>query len=91
MILQALAAYYERLLADHAAQPLGFQEKEIPWVVELAPDGRFLALRPTGGEDGRGRKFVGVEIHSKDCSLIRGRLFIHFRWGCRRGAFADDK
>jgi CRISPR-associated protein Csd1 len=58
MILQALAAYYERLLANYAVQPQGFQEKEIPWVVELAPNGRFLALRPTGGEDGRGRKFV---------------------------------
>jgi CRISPR-associated protein Csd1 len=58
MILQALAAYYGRLLADGAVQPQGFQEKEIPWVVELAPDGRFLGLISTGGEDGRGRKFV---------------------------------
>jgi CRISPR-associated protein Csd1 len=58
MILQALAAYYGRLLADGAVQPQGFQEKEIPWVVELAADGRFLGLISTGGEDGRGRKFV---------------------------------
>jgi CRISPR-associated protein Csd1 len=58
MILQALTAYYGRLLADGAVQPQGFQEKEIPWVVELAPDGRFLGLISTGGEDGRGRKFV---------------------------------
>lgn len=58
MILQALASYYGRLLADGAVQPQGFQEKEIPWVVELAADGRFLGLISTGGEDGRGRKFV---------------------------------
>jgi CRISPR-associated protein Csd1 len=58
MILQALAAYYDRLLADGAVQPQGFQQKEIPWVVELSSDGRFLALRRTGDEDGRGRKFV---------------------------------
>jgi CRISPR-associated protein Csd1 len=58
MILQALAAYYDRLLADGAVQPQGFQQKEIPWLVELSSDGRFLALRRTGDEDGRGRKFV---------------------------------
>ena len=58
MILQALAAYYDRLFAEHLVQPPGFQEKEIPWIVELAPDGRYLALRRTGGEGGRGRKYV---------------------------------
>ena len=58
MILQALAAYYDRLLDQEAVQPEGFQEKEISWVVELASVGHFLALRPTGGEDGRGRRFV---------------------------------
>lgn len=57
MILQSLAAYYERLLADGRIQPPGFQEKEIPWVVELTADGRFTRLIPTG--DGkRGRRFV---------------------------------
>jgi CRISPR-associated protein Csd1 len=58
MILQALAAYYDRLRGGGTLQPRGFQEKEIPWVVELSPEGRFLRLIPTGGEDGRGRKFV---------------------------------
>src|SRR5437667_6378423 len=75
MILQALAEYYERLLADHAVQPQGFQEKEIPWVVELAPDGRFLALRPTGGEDGRGRKFVVPAEVKKSVNIAANLLW----------------
>jgi CRISPR-associated protein Csd1 len=75
MILQALAGYYERLLADHAVQPQGFQEKEIPWVVELAPNGRFLALRPTGGEDGRGRKFVVPAEVKKSVNIAANLLW----------------
>lgn len=62
MILQALTAYYDRLLDDGAVQPPGFQEKEIPWIVELHRDGRFRALIATG--DGkRGRPFtVPMEV-----------------------------
>lgn len=62
MILQALAAYYERLLTEGAILPPGFQDKEIPFVVELDRDGRFIALRRTG--DGRrGRSFpVPAEV-----------------------------
>lgn len=58
MILQALARYYDRLLAEGAVQSTGFQEKEILWVVELDLDGKFVALRRTGAEGSRGRKFV---------------------------------
>lgn len=73
MILQALAGYYDRLLADSAVQPQGFQEKEIPWVIELSPDGRFLRLIHTGDEDGRGRKFV-VPAEVKRAVNIAGNL-----------------
>jgi CRISPR-associated protein Csd1 len=58
MILQALTAYYERLLGNGAVQPQGFQEKEIPWVVELSSDGQCLRLIRTGDGDARGKKFV---------------------------------
>lgn len=57
MILQRLAAYYDRLLAEGRVQPPGFQEKEIPWVLEIDRDGRFVALRRTG-EGKRGRRFA---------------------------------
>lgn len=58
MILQALVAYYERLLVGGAVQPPGFQEKKIRWVVELDSDGSFVALRRTGDAESRARKFV---------------------------------
>jgi CRISPR-associated protein Csd1 len=75
MILQALAAYYDQLLADGAVQPQGFQEKEIAWVVELSPSGRFLALRRTGGEDGRGRKFVVPAEVKKSVNIAANLLW----------------
>jgi CRISPR-associated protein Csd1 len=75
MILQALAAYYDRLLADGAVQPQGFQEKEIPWVVELSPDGRFLRLIRTGGEDGRGRKFVVPAVAERSRNIVANLLW----------------
>ena len=74
MILQALTAYCDRLLADDKVQPEGYQEKEIPWVIELTLDGRFLSLRSTGGEDGRGRKFV-VPAEVKKSVNIAANLF----------------
>src|SRR5215469_9701452 len=73
MILQALAAYYDRLLADGAVQPQGFQEKDVPWVVELSSEGRFLALRRTGGDSGRGQKFV-VPAEVKRASNLAANL-----------------
>jgi CRISPR-associated protein Csd1 len=75
MILQALAAYYDRLLADGAVQPEGFQEKEIPWAVELSPSGRFLALRRTGGEDGRGRNFVVPAVAERSRNIVANLLW----------------
>ena len=73
MILQALAAYYDRLLGDGAVQPQGFQEKEILWVVELSLNGRFLRLIRTGGENDRARKFV-VPAEVKRASNIAANL-----------------
>ncbi|CAA7622826.1 type I-C CRISPR-associated protein Cas8c/Csd1 [Magnetospirillum sp. UT-4] len=58
MILQRLHDYYQRLLADGLAQPTGFQDKEIHFVVTLDAEGRFIALRSTRDEKGRGKTFV---------------------------------
>lgn len=58
MILQSLAAYYDRLLAEGAVEAPGFQAKEILWVVEIDAAGRFVALTRTGDGKQRGRKFV---------------------------------
>mgnify|MGYP000715315251 CR=1 FL=1 len=55
MILQTLAAYYDRLLEEGSIPPPGLQEKELHWAVEIEPDGTFVALTRTG-EGKRGRK-----------------------------------
>src|SRR5215472_15399347 len=75
MILQALAAYYDRLLADGVVQPQGFQEKEIPWVVELSSEGHFLRLIRTGDEEGRGKKFVVPAEVKKSVNIAANLLW----------------
>lgn len=65
MILQALAELYERRSRDpDPARRLpspGFEDKEIPFVVELRPDGRIVQIRDTRSLDGkkqRGQSFL---------------------------------
>lgn len=57
MILQALHAYYERRQrlpdpADRLPQP-GLEEKEIPFILELAPNGRLIAITDTRETQGK--------------------------------------
>lgn len=57
MILQALHAYYERRQrlpdpADRLPQP-GLEEKEIPFILELAADGRLIAITDTRETQGK--------------------------------------
>jgi CRISPR-associated protein Csd1 len=75
MILQALTAYYDRLSREGAVQATGFQEKEIPWVIELDAEGRFVALLQTGGENGRGRKFVVPAEVKKSVNIAANLLW----------------
>ena len=53
MILQALKGYYDRLSADPDSEipRIGWEYKEIPFVIVLNPDGALLAI-----EDTRGRR-----------------------------------
>lgn len=74
MILQSLAAYYDRLLEEGSVQPLGLQEKEILWVVELDAGGGFVRLRRTG--DGkRGRRFVVPAEIKKSVNIAANLLW----------------
>jgi CRISPR-associated protein Csd1 len=62
MILKALADYYDRLFHDDSADipPYGFEDKEIPFVVIIGKDGRFLNIRDTRtgtGKQQSARKF----------------------------------
>lgn len=57
MILQALNDYYRRKMADpdlaRRLPAFGFEDKEIPFVVELDPDGRLAAIKDTRSGDGK--------------------------------------
>lgn len=74
MILQRLAAYYERLLAEERIPPPGLQEKEIPWVVEIDRGGRFVALRRTG-EGKRGRRFTVPAAVKKSVNIAANLMW----------------
>jgi CRISPR-associated protein Csd1 len=59
MILQRLATLYERLLEEAAVEPPGWQRKEIPFVVVLDRESRFIDLEDMRGVDAKGRKTRG--------------------------------
>lgn len=92
MILQSLAAYYDRLLADGAVEAPGFQSKEILWVVEVDEDGRFASLTRTGDGKQRGRKFVVPAAIKKSVNIASNLLWenAEYALGAVR-ANADEK
>lgn len=54
MILQALHAYYERREGtDSPLAPIGFELKEIPFVLELAADGHLIQVRDLREKQGK--------------------------------------
>lgn len=80
MILQALVDLYERRAAD--ADPArrlpaaGFEDKEIPFVVEIDADGRVVQLRDTRQMDGkrlRAQRFL-VPQGEKKTSGVKANL-----------------
>nr|BEL01490.1 type I-C CRISPR-associated protein Cas8c/Csd1 [Dehalococcoides mccartyi] len=53
MILQALTAYYHRLVAEGAdIAPEGFERKKIPFLIVIDEDGTFIDLQDTRGKIG---------------------------------------
>lgn len=56
MILQALHGYYQRLLDENRVVPQGFQKKEIPFVIVLDAEGKFVDLESTRSGEGRNRR-----------------------------------
>lgn len=57
MILQALHGYYERKMRDpdpaRRLPAAGLEEKDIPFILELAPDGRLVAISDTRTQEGK--------------------------------------
>ncbi|MGV8038606.1 MAG: type I-C CRISPR-associated protein Cas8c/Csd1 [Thermoanaerobaculaceae bacterium] len=68
MILQALKEYYDRKAADPSSgiAPEGFEKKEIPFVIAIKPDGRFVNLEDT-------REDVGDRRVAKSYLLPRSK------------------
>lgn len=56
MILQALHNYYGRLLDEDQVVAQGFQKKEIPFVIVLDAEGKFVDLEDTRSGEGRNRR-----------------------------------
>ncbi|ODU41464.1 type I-C CRISPR-associated protein Cas8c/Csd1 [uncultured Aquimonas sp.] len=60
MILQSLVELYERRMklsdANEQPAPLGFENKEIPFLIEIDSDGRFLQLRDVRLGEGKARR-----------------------------------
>jgi len=57
MLVQALAAYADTYLADQLAD-LAFEEKPVPFAVQVYDDGAFCGIRPRQQEVQRGKKTV---------------------------------
>jgi CRISPR-associated protein Csd1 len=80
MILQALTEYYDRRCADpDPAQRLpafGREDKEIPFVIELASDGRVVQLIDTRVAEGKKRraKTFLVPLGEKKTSAVKANL-----------------
>lgn len=80
MILQDLAAYYDRLAADpeeNVAEP-GFQSKEIAFIVVLRPDGSFAGIDDTRyleGKKKRARVFKVPREEKRTVKVIANLLW----------------
>lgn len=63
MILQALNDYYRRKMTDpdpaRRLPAFGFEDKEIPFVIELDSDGQLAAIKDT--RSGEGKKKIGAK------------------------------
>ena len=57
MILQALKEYYDRKAADPKSgiAPLGWERKEIPYLIVLSKQGEFLRLEVALSRTSRGK------------------------------------
>jgi len=58
MILQALYDYYQRKQqeAPGVLPPFGFEDKEIPFLIEVDPNGRLVQIEDTREGEGRAKK-----------------------------------
>ncbi|SHF68371.1 CRISPR-associated protein, Csd1 family [Bacteroides luti] len=68
MILQALYEYYQRKVADEESNiaPLGFERKEIPFIIVIDEEGNFINLEDTReGENKRAKRFLVLKTKGR--------------------------
>jgi CRISPR-associated protein Csd1 len=72
MILQALYDYYQRKAADpdSGIAPEGFEWKEIPFVIVIDNEGKFVALEDTREGDGRKKRAKAFLVPSAEKRTI---------------------
>ena len=80
MILQALTEHYERKArsGDPELAPLGFEKKEIPFVIVLNEDGEFIDLedmRTGEGKKKTGRMFTVPQGEKKTSGILANLLW----------------
>ena len=80
MILQALKDYYDRKAADPESgiAPLGWEWKEIPYLVVVAEDGRFIRLEDTqvvSGKRKRAKVFLVPSLGEAKGNGTKSNLF----------------
>jgi CRISPR-associated protein Cas8c/Csd1, subtype I-C/DVULG len=71
MILQALYEYYQRKVADEESNiaPLGFERKEIPFIIVIDEEGNFINLEDTReGENKRAKRFLVLKTKGRSGS-----------------------
>jgi CRISPR-associated protein Csd1 len=80
MILQALCDYYERKVAEdpQSIPPSGFEPKEIPFILEVAPNGALLQIEDTREIVGKrpvGRTFWVPQGPKKSVNIVASLLW----------------
>lgn len=83
MILQALKGYYDRKAADPDSDiaPEGFEKRELPFLIVIDQNGKFVELEDT--REKVGKKMVGKIFllpRSKSRSGVKGHETVFFLW-----------
>lgn len=83
MILQALKGYYDRKAADPDSDiaPEGFEKRELPFLIVIDQNGKFVELEDT--REKVGKKMVGKVFllpRSKPRSGVKGHETVFFLW-----------
>ncbi len=91
MILQALAAYYQRIAQEGKTQvaPEGFQKQDIPFIIILNKHGEFVGLQDT--RQGEGKKKVARAFEVPKAVKKSINIAANLLWGSPAYALSRPK